>query len=290
MRPKLVKRFCALRGSCTWSRALQCEGLTVTGKQNTQLSAAPSVWVTPRRCHGPELRRLGKSGRLPPSRRLPSAPRPAGLTSHANGPAIRGCVEPSWAARITLRRVFRSTRRGETSSLTAAVGLATAGRALAEPAGLPAAHGPSTPAARTRLVRPPPPPPRFSCTPEPRKAALLRLVAASVGDRRSFGTSHGPGRALASVCCVGRAAARHASTSLRGQARVPVPPHPGWHAPFRSRGSRTRDLPPAPTTARGSSRLVRSRLGRAGAATVTTVICAVVKRGHRSYSGETKPP
>lgn len=137
---------------------------------------------------------------------------------------------------------------------------------------------------------PAPTPPRFSCTPEPRKAALLRLVAASVGDRRSFGTSHGPGRALASVCRVGRAAARHASTSLRGQARVPVPPHPGWHAPFRSRGSRTRDLPPAPTTARGSSRLVRSRLGRAGAATVTTVICAVVKRGHRSYSGETKPP
>lgn len=249
------------------------------------------MWVTPRRCRGSELRRLGKSGRLPPSRRLPSAPRPAGLTSHANGPAIRGCVEPSWAARITLRRVFRSTRLGETSSLTAAVGLATAGRALAEPAGLPAAHGPSTPAARTRLVRPPPTPPRFSCNPKPRKAALLRLVAASVGDRRSFGTSHGPGRALASVCRVGRAAARHASTSLRGPARVPVPPHPGWHAPFRSRGSRTRDLPPAPTTARGSSRLVRSRLGRAGAATVIVVIiCAVVKRGHRSYSGETKPP
>lgn len=77
---------------------------------------------------------------------------------------------------------------------------------------------------------PAPHPPRFSCTPEPRKAALLRLVAASVGDRRSFGTSHGPGRARASVCRVGRAAARHASTSLRGQARVPVPPHPGWHA------------------------------------------------------------
>lgn len=175
MRPKLVKRFCALRGSCTWSRALQCEGLTVTGKQNTQLSAAPSAWVTPRHGHGPELRRLGKSGRPPPSRRLPSAPRPAGLTSHANGPAIRGCVEPSWAARITLRRVFRSTRRGETSSLTAAVGLATAGRALAEPASLPAAHGPSTPAARTRLVRPPPPPRVSAAPPNPER----RLYSAS---------------------------------------------------------------------------------------------------------------
>lgn len=250
MRPKLVKRFCALRGSCTWSRALQCEGLTVTGKQNTQLSAAPSVWVTPRRCHGPELRRLGKSGRLPPSRRLPSAPRPAGLTSHANGPAIRGCVEPSWAARITLRRVFRSTRLGETSSLTAALGLATAGRALAEPAGLPAAHGPSTPAARTRLVRPPPTPPRFSCTPEPRKAALLRLVAASVGDRRSFGTSHGPGRALASVCRVGQplpdtplhpSAARPGSQSPRipaGTLRSGHAAHgPGtFHLPRQQRG------------------------------------------------------
>lgn len=97
---------------------------------------------------------------------------------------------------------------------------------------------------------PAPTPPRFSCTPEPRKAALLRLVAASVGDRRSFGTSHGPGRALASVCRVGQplpdtplhpSAARPGSQSPRIPAGTLCSGHaahgPGtFHLPRQQRG------------------------------------------------------
>lgn len=243
MRPKLVKRFCALRGSCTWSRALQCEGLTVTGKQNTQLSAAPSVWVTPRRCHGSELRRLGKSGRLPPSRRLPSAPRPAGLTSHANGPAIRGCVEPSWAARITLRRVFRSTRLGETSSLTAALGLATAGRVLAEPAA--SARG-----ARTQhpcsqdAPRSPAPTPRVSAAPpNPER----RLYSASSPRPLVTGAHSEPPTVQAAP------SPASAAWDSRCPTRLYIPPRPGpGPSPPASRLARsvpvTRLTDPGPST------------------------------------------